>query len=108
MEFGGNLSVSEQIIKTNGVIAAYGSVAVGNPELPFYNLMFKSAVLKMYLIYIVPGEARIKIIKGLTKALSENALVHQIAKSFDLNDTIKAHKTVEAGKLIGNTVINLT
>jgi NADPH2:quinone reductase len=107
VEFGGNLSVSEQIIKTNGVIAAYGSVAVGNPELPFYNLMFKNAVLKMYLIYIVPGEARMKIIEGLTKALSENALVHQIAKSFDLTDTIQAHKTVEAGKLIGNTVINL-
>ena len=107
VEFGGNLSVSEQIIKTNGVIAAYGSVAVGNPELPFYNLMFKNTVLKMYLIYIVPVEARMKIIEGLTKALSENALVHQIAKSFDLTDTIQAHKTVEAGKLIGNTVINL-
>ena len=107
VEFGGNLSISEQIIKTNGVIAAYGSVAVGNPELPFYNLMFKNAVLKMYLIYIVPGEARMKIIEGLTKALFENALVHQIAKSFDLTETIQAHKTVEAGKLIGNTIINL-
>ena len=107
VEFGGNLSISEQIIKTNGVIAAYGSVAVGNPELPFYNLMFKNAVLKMYLIYIVPSEARMNIINGLTKALSENALVHQIAKSFDLTETIQAHKTVEAGKLIGNTIINL-
>ena len=107
VEFGGNLSISEQIIKTNGVIAAYGSVAVGNPELPFYNLMFKNAVLKMYLIYIVPSEARMKIIEGLTKALSENALVHQIAKSFDLTKTIQAHKTVEAGQLIGNTVINM-
>ena len=107
VEFGGNLSISEQIIKTNGVIAAYGSVAVGNPELPFYNLMFKNAVLKMYLIYIVPSEARMKIIEGLTKTLSENALVHQIAKSFDLTETIQAHKTVEAGKLIGNTIINL-
>ena len=107
VEFGGNLSVSKQIIKTNGVIAAYGSVAVDNPELPFYNLMFKNAVLKMYLIYIVPSEARMKIIEGLTKALSENALVHQIAKSFDLTETIQAHKTVEAGQLIGNTVINM-
>ncbi len=107
VEFGGNLSVSKQVIKTNGVIAAYGSVAVGNPELPFYNLMFKNAVLKMYLIYIVPGEARTNIINGLTKALSENALVHQIAKSFDLAETVEAHKTVEAGKLIGNVVINL-
>jgi len=107
VEFGDNLSVSKQVIKTNGVIAAYGSVAVGNPELPFYNLMFKNAVLKMYLIYIVPGEARTNIINGLTKALSENALVHQIAKSFDLAETIQAHKTVEAGKLIGNTIINL-
>ena len=40
VEFGGNLSVSEQVIKNNGVIAAYGSVAEANPSLPFYNLMF--------------------------------------------------------------------
>jgi NADPH2:quinone reductase len=61
----------------------------------------------MYLIYIVPSEARVNIINGLTKALSENALIHQIAKSFDLAETVEAHKTVEAGKLIGNTVINM-
>jgi NADPH2:quinone reductase len=61
----------------------------------------------MYLIYIVPSDARTNIINGLTKALSENALVHQIAKSFDLAETIQAHKTVETGKLIGNVVINL-
>ena len=107
VEFGGNLSVSKQVIRTNGVIAAYGSVAVGTPELPFYSLMFKGAIIKMYLIYIVPSEARTNIINGLTKALSENALVHQIAKSFDLAETVEAHKTVEAGKLIGNVVINL-
>ena len=107
VEFGGNLSVSKQIIKTNGVIAAYGSVAVDNPELPFYSLMFKGAIIKMYLIYIVPSEARTNIINGLTKALSENALVHQIAKSFDLAETVEAHKAVEAGQLIGNTVINM-
>ena len=40
VEFGGNLEVSEHILSPNGVIAAYGSVAEGNPVIPFYDLMF--------------------------------------------------------------------
>ena len=40
VEFGGNLSVSQHVIKNNGVIASYGSVAEANPPVPFYDLMF--------------------------------------------------------------------
>ena len=61
VEFGGNLSVSEQVIKNNGVIAAYGSVAEANPSLPFYNLMFKGVKLNTYLIYIVSEKDRADI-----------------------------------------------
>ena len=45
VEFGGNLPLNEKIIKPNGVIAAYGSMAKMEPKLPFYNLMFKVSKL---------------------------------------------------------------
>ena len=107
VEFGGNLSVSQQIIKNNGVIAAYGSVAEGNPSVPFYDLMFKGVTLNTYLIYIVPETDRAKINEGITAALNDNALAPVIAESFSLSDIVKAHKTVEAGSVIGNVVIDI-
>ena len=107
VEFGGNLSVSEQVIKNNGVIAAYGSVAEANPSLPFYNLMFKGVKLNTYLIYIVPEQNRTAINKGITSALSDSALTPIIAESFNLSEIINAHQTLEEGSVIGNVVINI-
>ena len=107
VEFGGNLSVSEQVIKNNGVIAAYGSVAEANPSLPFYNLMFKGVKLNTYLIYIVPEKDRADINKGITSALSDSVLTPIIAESFNLSEIINAHQSLEQGSVIGNIVINI-
>ena len=107
VEFGGNLSVSEHVIKNNGVIAAYGSVAEANPSVPFYNLMFKSVKLNTYLIYIVADSDRANINQGINAALSDNALTPIIAKSFQLSETVNAHQSVEEGSIIGNVVINI-
>ena len=107
VEFGGNLSVSEQVIKNNGVIAAYGSVAEANPSLPFYNLMFKGVKLNTYLIYIVSEKDRAEINKGITSALSDNVLTPIIAESFNLSEIINAHQSLEEGSVIGNVVINI-
>ena len=107
VEFGGNLSVSEHVIKNNGIIAAYGSVAEANPSLPFYNLMFKGVKLNTYLIYIVPENDRVDINKGITSALSDNALTPIIAESFNLSEIINAHQSLEEDSVIGNVVINI-
>ena len=107
VEFGGNLSVSEQVIKNNGVIAAYGSVAEANPSLPFYNLMFKGVKLNTYLIYIVSEKDRADINKGITSALSDNVLTPIIAESFNLSEIINAHQSLEEDSVIGNVVINI-
>ena len=107
VEFGGNLSVSEHVIKNNGVIAAYGSVTEANPSVPFYNLMFKSVKLNTYLIYIVADSDRANINQGINAALSDNALTPIIAKSFQLSETVNAHQSVEEGSVIGNVVITI-
>ena len=107
VEFGGNLSVSQHVIKNNGVIASYGSVAEANPPVPFYDLMFKGVTLNTYLIYIVPESDRAKINEGITAALSDNALNPIIAESFPLPSIIDAHKAVEAGSVIGNVIITI-
>ena len=107
VEFGGNLEISQNILSPNAVIAAYGSVAEGNPAIPFYDLMFKGTTLNTFLIYIVSLQARSNIVNGITKALNDNALHHQIAQRFGLNELVAAHQAVESGSTIVNTIITI-
>ena len=107
VEFGGNLPINEKILKTNGVIAAYGSMAEMQPRLPFYNLMFKGVKIDTYLIYTINENLRKKIVEGLSNYLNNDSLKHMISKSYSMNEIVEAHKTMESGFLIGNIVINI-
>lgn len=105
VEFGGNLAVSAAVLAPGGVIAAYGSMADPTPQIPFYALMFNHATLRTMLVYLLSAPERASVISRLNSALEANALQHQIAASFALNETAKAHAAVESGTLIGNAVI---
>ena len=107
VEFGGNLSVSEQVIKSNGTIASYGSVAVMEPTLPFYNFMFKGVKLNTYLIYIVSESDRNTIVNGLNAAMNDRALTHLVAESYALDDIVNAHLSMESNRVIGNIVVGI-
>ena len=48
VEFGGNLQTIGKILKSGGIIAAYGAMTVPEPVLPFYPFMFKNITLKMF------------------------------------------------------------
>ena len=107
VEFGGNLSDSEQVIKPNGTIASYGSVAVMEPTLPFYNFMFKGVKLNTYLIYIVSESDRNTIVNGLNAAMNDRALTHLVTESYALDDIVNAHLSMESNRVIGNIVVGI-
>ena len=107
VEFGGNLSVSKEVIKPNGTIAAYGSVAVMEPSLPFYDLMFKGVKLNTYLIYIVSESDRSSIINGLYRAMDDGALQHLVTQTYALDEIIDAHESMESNQVIGNIVVQI-
>ena len=107
VEFGGNLSVSKEVIKPNGTIAAYGSVAVMEPTLPFYDLMFKGVKLNTYLIYIVSESDRSSIINGLNRAMDDGALKHLVTQTYALDEIIDAHESMESNQVIGNIVVQI-
>ena len=107
VEFGGNLSVSKEVIKPNGIIASYGSVAVMEPALPFYDLMFKGVKLNTYLIYIVSESDRKMIVNGLNAAMNDQALTHLVSESYALDDIVNAHLSMESNQVIGNIVVGI-
>ncbi|MEM8936295.1 MAG: NADPH:quinone reductase [Pseudomonadota bacterium] len=107
VEFGGNLEVSNKVLKTGGVIATYGSMAAPTPTLPFYDMMFNGTALRMFLVYLLEGEERTMVAQTINKALEEGAITHAIAQKFVLEDTAKAHLAVESGGLIGNVTVSI-
>ena len=107
VEFGGNLPLNEKIIKPNGVIAAYGSMAKMEPKLPFYNLMFKGVKIDTFLIYSIENKFREEILTGLSELLNQNSLKHMISKTYSIDKIIDAHEAMESGSIIGNIVIEV-
>jgi len=107
VEFGGNLETSLAVIKENGVIATYASMAAPTPTLPFYPLMFKAVTLRLVLVYIMTAEARRRAIANLTAALEAGALTHPIAGRYALNDIARAHEAVEAGNKLGQVLLTI-
>ena len=107
VEFGGNLPINEKIIKPNGVIAAYGSMAEIEPKLPFYNLMFKGVKIDTFLIYSIEKKFREEILNGLSKLLNQNSLKHMISQTYSIEDIVSAHEAMESGSVIGNIVIEI-
>jgi NADPH2:quinone reductase len=107
VEFGGNIEVSNAVLKPSGTIVAYGSMAAPTPALPFYPMMFNGVTLRMILVYLLEGAARERVIDHLTRATAERGLNHAIAEEFPLEGAAAAHELVESGKAIGNVVITL-
>jgi NADPH2:quinone reductase len=107
VEFGGNLGVSNQVLKAGGVIAAYGSMAAPTPQLPFYPMMFNHTTVQMLLVYLLTPTQRERACQSIGAALAAGALRHNIAARYRLDDVAKAHVAVESAAVIGNVVVRI-
>tara|TARA_R110002072_G_scaffold295447_1_gene466432 strand:+ start:103 stop:1107 length:1005 start_codon:yes stop_codon:yes gene_type:complete len=107
VEFGGNLDVTRAVLKPNGVIAAYGSMADPEPALPFYPMMFSAQTLRMVLVYLLPEAARAQGIADLTAWLAEGALQHPVSLLAPLDEGWRAHEACEDNARIGAALIEV-
>jgi NADPH:quinone reductase len=101
------VTLDVSMIKTNGVIAAYGSDTVAFPPLPFYELLRKDITVHFIPVYLLPHAARTLGITDVNVALEAGALRPIIAARFPLRETIQAHQAVERGNLIGNVILDV-
>jgi NADPH2:quinone reductase len=108
VEFGGNLAVSNQVLKVGGVIAAYGSMAVPTPQLPFYPMMFNHTTLHLLLVYALTDTERARACGLINDALAGAVLTSHVGARFALNETAQAHVAVETGSVIGNVIITVS
>lgn len=99
--------IAEGVVRPHGMIVCYGSNIAGDIALSFPAMLFNSYALKAFLVYELKPEDRLAAIQELTTLLRDGALKHSIGARFRLRDIAAAHDAVEAGKLVGNVLVDM-
>jgi len=107
VDFGGNLPVSLQIVKPDGIIASYATRGEPEPKVPFRALMVKNITVLGILVYTMPESAKAAAMADATRALQARALRPLIGARLPLAGAAEAHTAVERGTIIGNVVLQL-
>jgi NADPH:quinone reductase-like Zn-dependent oxidoreductase len=107
VQFGANLPSVLDVIATGGVIAAYSSTQVVEPQLDFYRMMFLDITLRLVIVYAMPESAKTAATIAITEAMKEGWLMHRINATFALNEIADAHELIEAGTVRGCVLVNL-
>ena len=107
LEFGANLATWISTLRTSGTIATYGSVAVPEPELPFFQLMYMDANVRFIIVYAMPEAAKQRAIDDIHSALMNDSLQHRIAAAMPLDDIAAANELIEQGTVRGAAILEI-
>ncbi len=102
---GRNMPVSVDVLRPNGVIAAYASDEEVEPKVPFRALLSKDATIRFVLVYVMSRGAKFAAIKDIAGCLDRGELAHQIATELPLDEAVRAHQLVETGQRIGAVIL---
>jgi NADPH:quinone reductase len=98
--------LSAGVLAPHGKHVCYGSNAPGENTVPFGDLLFKSLTLQFFLVYELRDNERAAAIADLDAMLEAGALAHTIGTRFPPEQVAVAQETVEAGRLVGNVVLD--
>ncbi|MEM8943627.1 MAG: NADPH:quinone reductase [Planctomycetota bacterium] len=106
VEFGGNITTSVAVLKEGGIIAAYASQAKPTPAVPFYDLMYKSILVRHVLTFQVSDELLRRALADIGRWLAVGSLSHHVGETFALADAVSAHQAVERGT-VGKVLLKI-
>jgi NADPH2:quinone reductase len=104
MDLAVNAHLLPGVLRPDGIVAVYGGSAP-EPAIPFQFLLQNSITLRFFLVYMMPPELRARATAEITRLLEADALIHNVAQTFALDDIVAAHEAVESGKAMGNVVM---
>ncbi|HTO49184.1 MAG TPA: NADPH:quinone reductase [Burkholderiales bacterium] len=106
VDFGANLATTLAVLKPNGSIATYASMAKTEPAIPFYALMFKNVRLLWVFVYEMPQGAMTDAGRDVNAWLASRTAVHPRQHLFPLDRLADAHIAVEEGA-VGKVIVQL-
>jgi NADPH:quinone reductase len=106
VDFAVNVNADIAALRPNGEVVVYGSSAA-EICVPFSPAIRKGARITFFIVYSLEPDVRERAIADLTKLLSENRLLHNIALRLPLEKIVDAHELVERGGVSGNVVLEI-
>ena len=107
IEFGGNIETDMDLLKPNGIIAAYSSTTVPNPTFPYYKLAAKGGQINLIQSFNLPLEAEQQCQRDLQELCEAGKFKVAIGKVLPISEISTAHEMVEAKIIIGNVVLKV-
>lgn len=107
VDFGINLATDLAVLKPNGTIAAYASMSLPEPTIPFYPMMFNNVTLRLVLVYAMPDTAKRRAADDITLWATMGQPRFAIAGRFPLAQAATAHEMVEEGTKLGHVVLDI-
>jgi NADPH2:quinone reductase len=99
-----NGAMDLELLRTGGELVAYGS-SPKPLDLPFPVLLAKNIQIKFFMVYHLEAVDRARATDALQRLLARGEMIHNIADRMELDDIVRAHEAVEAGRLVGNLVL---
>ncbi len=107
VDFGGNLTVSQQILKIGGVISPYASTTDRRPAIEYQAFSQRNISFRFVTVFRVSQEDTANAVVDINQAIADEALWHPIAQRFRLSDIATAHDTQEANIVMGNIIVEV-
>ena len=106
VDFGANVAIDGAVIAENGTVASYSSTRVREPVLPYYAFGLKGVKPALRAGHEHAARHPRGGRRGRSWRWPERGMLKpRIARTFPLSDIAAAHELVEAGKAIGNVVV---
>jgi len=106
LDLAANAKLLPEVLAPNGIVAIYGSSSAEVP-IPFQFLLQSSIALKLFLVYEMGKDERERATADITRMLARDELIHNVARTFELDDIAAAHEAVESGRTMGNVVVRV-
>jgi NADPH2:quinone reductase len=100
-----NAHLLPAVIRPHGTMVVYGTGP--QVQFPASFCLVNNITVKFMIVYELTAEQRARALTGLAQMLEANALTHNVAARFPLNDIVAAHEAMEQGRFTGNAVITL-
>ncbi|MDZ4729788.1 MAG: NADPH:quinone reductase [Xanthomonadales bacterium] len=108
VDFGANLPMVLDLLRTGGSIATYASMTQAEPKLPFYRMMFKDITIHLVLVYEMPEAAKQQAMDDIEQWLAAGRLQHRVAKLLPLEKIVEAHQYIEQAAVRGCVVLSIS
>ena len=107
VDFGYNIKLLPKLLKNNGIISSYSSSTFMSPEFPYYLYAPKGINIKIVQAFLHDSIYLQKIGNYVNNLIRLNSLKHPDIKTFNIQNSYKAHEFIEDAKTIGKSNIKI-